>query len=145
MAKVHGFVPLTEQEEQVRDVLLQHGVTHMPHAVFPVKNRTYVVDFYLCDQRIILECWKSGSRRGVALGWIERNAAYVDLKFKRIKGAYPENRFIALVEVVHAQPDLVREYAGPVLEHADVLCCTMEEFGMALRQYCEVGQLGGGN
>jgi len=133
MSKVHAFLPLTEQEEQVRDILLQHGITHLTHTVFPVDKRMYVVDFFLSDHRTILEVWKSTSRRGVALGWIEKNAAYVDLKFKRIKGAYPEIRSVALVEVVQAEPSQVREYAGPALEHADVLCCSMEELAAVVR------------
>jgi hypothetical protein len=134
MSKVHAFVPLTEQEEKVRDILLQHGISHLTHAVFPVGNRFYVCDFFLSDRRLVLEVWKSTSRRGVALGWIERNAAYVDLKFRRIKGAYPEVRCVALVEVVQADPSLVREYAGPVLEHADAVCCSMEELAEVLRK-----------
>ncbi|MDV3292953.1 MAG: hypothetical protein LYZ70_01625 [Nitrososphaerales archaeon] len=138
MNRMHALVPLTEQEEHVEDVLLQHGITHLTHAVFPVRNRMYVVDFFLSNQRTILECWRSTSRRGVALVWIERNAAYVDLKFKRIRGAYPEIRCIALVEVVHAEPSLVREYAGPVMEHADRLCCSMEELAVVLREFCGV-------
>ncbi len=64
---MHALVPLTEQEEQVEDVLLQHGITHLTHAVFPVRNRMYVVDFFLSNQRTILECWRSSSRRGIAL------------------------------------------------------------------------------
>ncbi len=131
---MHALIPLTEQEEQVEDVLLQHGITHLTHAVFPVRNRTYVCDFFLSNQRTILECWRSSSRRGIALVWIERNAAYVDLKFKRIKGAYPETKSIAFVEVQRAEPSLVREYVAPVLEHADVVCCSMEELAEALRK-----------
>jgi hypothetical protein len=136
MAKVHGFVPLTEQEEQVREILLQHGVTHMPHAVFPVKNRMYVVDFFITDFRTVVECWRSGSRRGVALCWIEKNAAYINLKFKRLHTAYPDIRFVALAEVEQAQPSLVREYVEPVIEYGDVVCCSMEEFAAALLKIC---------
>jgi hypothetical protein len=138
MSKVHALLPLTEQEEQVEDILLQYGIAHATHHVFPIDNRMYVVDFFISDRRTILEVWKSTSRRGIALGWIERNAAYVDLKFRRIKAAYPDVRAAALVEVVHAEPSVVREYAGPVLEHADAVCCSMEELAEVLRQSCGV-------
>src|SRR5271157_1298609 len=104
MARMHSRVPMTEQEERVEDILLQHGITHLSHAVFPVSGRFYVVDFFLSNTRTIVECWRSTSRRGTALVWIERNAAYVDLKFKRIKAAYPGIRSIALVEVDQADP-----------------------------------------
>ena len=138
---MHALLPLTEQEERVEDVLLQYGITHLTHAVFPVRNRLYVSDFYIPAQRIVIECWRSTSRRGVALVWIERNAAYVDLKFRRIKEAYPETRAVALVEVEHAEPSVVREYAEPVLEHADAVCCSVEELAGVVREMCgkEVG------
>jgi hypothetical protein len=123
MAKVHSQVPLTEQEEQVQDVLLQYGVTHLTHAVFPVDGRMYVVDFFLSERRVVIECWRSTSRRGVALAWVEKNACYVDLKFRRIKAAYPEVRCLALVEVQQADPKLVEKYVKPVMEHADAVCC----------------------
>ncbi len=130
---MHSFVPLTEQEEQVRDVLLQYGIGHITHAVFPVSNRMYVVDFYLPSNRTVLECWRSVSRRGVALTWVEKNACYVDVKFRRIKGAYPDVKCVALVEVKQAEPSVVREYVSVVMEHADVLCCSMEELAEVVR------------
>jgi hypothetical protein len=135
MDKMHSLVPLTEQEEQVADILLQHRITHLTHAVFPVRNRMYVVDFFLSNQRTILECWRSSSRRGIALTWVERNAAYVDLKFRRIKEAYPGVRCAALVEVVHAEPALVKEYVGVVMEHADFMAYEMCELAEIVRGF----------
>ena len=136
MNKMHALVPLTEQEEQVEQVLLQHGITHLTHAVFPVRNRMYVCDFFLPAQRVILEVWRSTSRRGVALVWVEKNAAYVDLKFRRIKEAYPGVRCVALVEVAQAEPSVVREYVEGVMEHADGVCCSVEELAGAVRRLC---------
>lgn len=133
------MVPLTEQEERVDGILLQYGLTHLTHAVFPVANRLYVVDFFLPNNRTVLECWKSVSRRGVALTWVEKNAAYVDWKFKRIKSVYPDLRFVALVEVGQAPPPVVREYVGPVMEHADVLCCAIEELAGVVREWHRIG------
>jgi len=80
---------MTEQEERVRDILLQYGVTHLTHAVFPVDGRMYVTDFYLPDYGVAIECWRSTSRGGRALTWFEVNAAYVDLEFRMIQGAFP--------------------------------------------------------
>ena len=127
-------MPLTEQEEQVKDILLQYGITHLTHAVFPVSERLYVVDFFLPDYRLIVECWKSTSRRGVALTWVERNAAYVDLKFRRIKGAYPGVKCLGLVEVSQADPDVVAKYVRAVMEHADSMAYTMTQLGEQVRQ-----------
>jgi len=134
MDRMHSLVPLTEQEEQVEEILLQHGITHLTHAVFPVRNRMYVVDFFLSNERVILECWRSTSRRGLALAWVEKNAAYVNLKFRRIKETYLDVRCGALVEVEHAEPALVKEYVGVVMEHADFMVYEMEELAQILRR-----------
>jgi hypothetical protein len=64
---------------------------------------------------------------------VEKNAAYVDWKFKRIKGTYPDTRAVALVEVAQAEPTLVAKYVGPVMEPASVVCYTMEELATVVR------------
>jgi len=138
MDRMHALVPMTEQEEQVDDILNQYAIDHRQHVVFPVEGRTYVVDFYLTGTNSIIECWKSSSRRGIALTWIEKNAAYVDWKFRRIKGVYPNVKSIALVEVDQAEPSMVRKYAGAVLEHADSLCCSMDELAAVCRRIAGV-------
>ncbi|HEV2137681.1 MAG TPA: hypothetical protein VGR53_02450, partial [Nitrososphaerales archaeon] len=73
MNRMHALVPMTGQEELVEGVLLQHGVTRLTHAAFPVNGRLYVCDFYLPGPSIVIECWQSTSRRGVALTWVEKN------------------------------------------------------------------------
>jgi hypothetical protein len=60
---------------------------------------------------------------------MEKNAAYIDWKFRRIKSVSPSVRCVALAEVAQAGVEKVREYVGPVMEHADVVCYSMEELG----------------
>ncbi len=127
MNRMHALVPMTGQEERVEDVLIQYGITHLAHVAFPVAGRAYVVDFYLPNTQTVIECWQSTSRRGVALTWVEKNACYIDWKFRRIKSVNPSVKCVALVEVGQAEPRLVKEYVGPVMEHADVVCYTTEE------------------
>jgi len=139
MDRMHSLVPMTEQEEQVDDILNQYAISHYSHVVFPVGGRNYVVDFYLPNQKIVLECWRSTSRRGVALTWVEKNAAYVDWKFRRMKEAYSDLRCVALVEVLQAKAELVKVYVGPVMEHADALSYSMDELARVVREWCGVG------
>ncbi len=139
MNRMHALVPLTEQEERVEELLLQYGVTRLAHAAFPVKGRSYVVDFYLPSASAVLECWQSSSRRGIALTWMEKNAAYVDWKFRQIKETNPGVRCLALAEATQAGAEKVRKYVGPVLGHADAVCCTMEELATTVREWCGVG------
>jgi hypothetical protein len=133
MDRMHSLVPMTEQEEQIDDILNQYVIEHHTHVVFPVEGRTYVVDFFLPSNQTIIECWKSSSRRGIALTWVERNAAYVDLKFRRIKEAYPNVRCLGLVEVPQADPELVAKYVDVVMEHADEMAYTMEGLAGTIR------------
>ncbi len=139
MNKMHALVPMTGQEERVEGVLLQYGINRMTHAAFPVRGRVYVVDFFLPGQSVAIECWQSTSRRGIALTWVEKNACYIDWKFRRIKGVSPTVRCVALVEVAQAGAEQVREYVGPVMEHADAVCYSMEELTKVVREWCGVG------
>lgn len=140
MNRMHSLVPLTEQEENVQDILLQYGITRLTHAAFPIGGRLYVVDFYLPNDQAVIECRQSTSRRGVALTWVEKNACYIDWKFRRIRGSSPGVRCAALVEVAQAKPEQVREYVAPVLEHADAVCYSAEELAGVVRVWCGVGR-----
>ncbi len=138
MTRAHALIPLTEQERQVRDLLLEQRLTHLTHAVFPNGGRLIVVDFFLSDLRTVLECWKTTARSGVALGWMERNAAFIDVKFRRLKGMHPGIRCVALAEAPHVELATLSKVIGEILVHADHVAYSMDGFGYAL------SQLGGG-
>jgi hypothetical protein len=126
------MIPLTEQERQVSDLLLELGLTHLTHAVFPNRGRLIVVDFFLSDRRTVLECWKTTGRRGVALGWMERNAAFIDVKFRRLKGLHPGIRCVALAEAPHEEPATLARVLREVLAHADGLAYSVDDLGAAI-------------
>lgn len=104
---------------QVSDLLLELGLTYLTHAVFPNRGRLIVVDFFLNDRRTVIECWKTAARRGVALGWMERNAAFIDVKFRRLKGLHPGIRCVALAEAPYEEPFTLARVLREVLAHAD--------------------------
>lgn len=126
MVRAHALIPLTEQEGQVRDLLLELGLSHLTHAVFPNRGRMIVVDFFLADRTTVIECWKTGARRGVAVGWMERNAAFIDVKFRRLKALRPGIRCLALAEAPHVEPAPLARIMGEVLPHADRLVLSIE-------------------
>jgi hypothetical protein len=126
MSRAHALIPLTEQEGQVRDLLLELRLTHLTHAVFPNDGRLVVVDFFLSDRRTVLECWKTTGRRGVALGWMERNAAFIDVKFRRLKRLRPGIRCVALAEAPHVEVATLAKVVGDVLAHADGLAFSID-------------------
>lgn len=140
MSRAHALIPLTEQEGQVRDLLHEMGLTHLTHAVFPNGGRLIVVDFFLADRATVIECWRTGARRGVALGWMERNAAFIDVKFRRLKAARPGIHCVALAEAPYEEPVTLARVLREVLAHADgvaysidELCSTITKLGGASR------------
>ncbi|MGH9920701.1 MAG: hypothetical protein ACRD6W_17755 [Nitrososphaerales archaeon] len=132
MSRAHALIPLTEQERQVDDLLLELGLTHLTHAVFPNGGRLIVVDFFLSDRRTVIECWKTTGRRGVALGWMERNAAFIDVKFRRLKGAHSGILCVALAEAPQIEPDALAKVVGELLPHADRAAFSVDGLRLAL-------------
>ena len=132
MSRAHALIPLTEQERQVRDLLLEQRLTHLTHAVFPNQGRLIVVDFFLSDRRTVLECWRTAGRRGVTLGWMERNAAFIDVKFRRLKGGYPGIRCVALAEAPREEPATLARVLGELLVHADGLAFSIDDLRSAI-------------
>ena len=132
MRKMHGLLPLNMQVERVKEILDEYHVQYRAHEVFPIGSRSLVVDF-LPEENVIIECWISRSRQGVALSWVERNAAYVDLKFKRLKVTYPGIRCLGLVEVPQVDRTSLQEIVGVVMSHADSMKYSIEEFAFAIK------------
>ncbi len=128
MNKMHSLLPLNLQEERTREVLQELAIQHEVHKVFPVGNRSLVADFYLLQRNLVIECWMSRSRRGVALTWVETKAAYIDIKFKRLKENYPGIRCGGLVEVPQVDLESLREVIGTVMVHADFMAYTLIDF-----------------
>lgn len=124
---MHALLPLNLQEEHVKEILDEYRFAYRAHEVFPIGVRSQVADFFLNECNLVIECWLSRSRRGIALTWVERNAAYVDLKFRRLKERYPGIRCLGLVEVPQVDLASVREVVGPVMSHADFMVYSMEE------------------
>ena len=129
---MHALIPLTDQEEAIKELLDARGIDYRVHEVFPYKGRSIVADYFLPERNLVIECWMSGSRRGVALGWMERNGIYVDYKFKRLKETYHGIGCGALVEATQVDLPSLREWVGAVMPHADWVAFTMEEFELRI-------------
>ncbi len=124
---MHRLLPLNLQEEHVKEILEEYHLAYKAHEVFPIGVKSQVADFFLTEHNLVIECWLSRSRRGIALTWVERNAAYVDLKFRRLKERYPGIRCLGLVEVPQVDLGSLREVVGPVMPHADFMAYSMNE------------------
>ena len=126
MVRAHALIPLTEQENQVRHLLLDEGLAHLTHAVFPNHGRLLVVDFFLADRITVVECWKTVARSGVAIGWMERNAAFIDVKFRRLKALRPGIRCVALAEAPHADSGILARVMAEVMPSADRIALSVD-------------------
>ena len=105
-------MPLTVQEEAVRERLSRLHIGYVVHRTFRFHDRLIVPDFFLPKLDLIIECWRSDSRRGVALGPAERNALYVNLKFKRLKAIRPGVRCLGLAEFPQVDMESLRQVSG---------------------------------
>ncbi len=132
MKKMHEMLPLNLQEEHVKEVLEENRFSYRAHEVFPIGPRSQVVDFFLPEHNLVIECWLSRSRRGVALNWVEKNAAYVDLKFKRLKERYPGIRCLGLVQVPQVDLDSLTYVIGAATPNADFLVYSMQGLSTVL-------------
>ena len=133
MNRVHALIPLTMQEEEVKERLNLLRLESVVHRTFQFHNRLIVPDFFLPKLNLIIECWRSESRRGVALGWAERNALYINLKFKRLKEVHPGIRCLGLAEFSQVDMESLREVVGEVMPDADFMTYSMEEFESAMK------------
>ena len=133
MSKVHALAPMTMQEEEVKTLLEALQLEHAVHVTFQVGARLIVPDFFLPKLDVVIECWRSESRRGVALGWAERNALYVNLKFRRLKAVRPGVRCLGLAEFPQVDMESLRSVVWAVMEDADFMAYSMEEFGSVVK------------
>ncbi|MDA4112503.1 MAG: hypothetical protein OK474_00450 [Thaumarchaeota archaeon] len=133
MSKVHARAPMTWQEEEVKELLEVLHMNYAVHVTFQVGTRLMVPDFFLPKLDLVIECWRSDSRRGVALGWAERNALYVNLKFRRLKAVHPKMRCLGLAEFPQVDLESLRQVVGDVMPDADFMAYSMEEFESAMK------------
>jgi hypothetical protein len=57
---------------------------------------------------------------------MERNAAFIDAKFRRLKALRPGIRCVALAEAPHEGPATLARVVDEALAHADVVACSID-------------------
>ncbi len=136
VAKMHRAHTLNSQEEKLKEILEKLQISHETHRVFPSPEKTFVVDSFLLDFNLAIECWMSESRRSAALGWLERNAAFVDLKFGKLKRLDPSLRCLGYVEGMDVEVEDLRRVLLPIMGHADFMAFSVNEVTAALERIC---------
>jgi hypothetical protein len=149
ISRMHSRLPLNEQERRMRSLLERMAIDYRGHEVLPVAfngvNRVLVVDAFLPDLRLVVECWMSESRRANALAWVTKNAASVDVRFARLKEADGRLRCLGLVEAFQAEREEVAGAVGPLMGHADWMAYSIGEMEERLLELLrEARELGSG-
>lgn len=88
------MMPLTAQEQAVKDFLLEERLPFEAHYVFELKAapiKRISVDFLVfLAGGVVLECTSCSRKRGSALSELRRRSAYMDLRFRLLKVTLPK-------------------------------------------------------
>jgi len=132
------MMPLTRQEEAVRNLLLEERLSFESHHVFELPpsspQRGMSVDFLVfLGPGIAIECTACNRNRGSALSELRRRTAFMDYRFGLLKTSMPKLVCGALVEAPNEdQRRLVREL-NPILKNSSFLASSSQELGGFLR------------
>lgn len=140
-------MPLTFQEQAVRDLLLDEGLSFESHHVFALPGsppQGMSVDFLVfLGAGVVLECTLCGKKRGAALSELRRRSAFMDYRFGLLKTTLPKLVCGAFVEA----PNEDRERLGelrPILARSDFVATSNAELRFRLARI-RSGRGGGGS
>lgn len=103
------MTPLTAQEAQVRDVLVEERLPSREHYVFgfPDGDRISVDFLVFVGAGIVLECTRCEKKKGQAMSEVRRRGAFMDYRFGLLKRTLPRIRCGSLVEAPNEDQDSV--------------------------------------
>jgi hypothetical protein len=131
MRRTHALMPLTRQEEAVRDVLLEERLSFEAHHVFELPpsspQRGISIDFLVfIGGGIAIECTACNRKRGSALAELRRRSAYMDFRFGLLKASLPRLVCGALVEAPNESKEKLAALSF-ILSSADFVASSIEE------------------
>ncbi len=138
------MMPLTRQEEGVRDLLLDGRLSFEAHHVFelppPSPQRGLSVDFLVfLGGGVAIECTACNRNRGSALSEMRRRSAFMDYRFGLLKQVLPKLICGALVEAPNEDQNRLAHELKPIFKNSDFLTRSCYELGESLTKYNKVG------
>jgi len=132
------MMPLTRQEEAIRDLLLEERLSFEAHHVFelpaPSPQRGISVDFLVFfGHGVVLECTYCGKKRGAGGSEAVRRAAFMDYRFNLIKRAFPGIKCGAVIEAPNEEQENLRALLAGPLARADFVSVSVDSVRDALR------------
>ncbi len=132
------MMPLTRQEEEVRDLLIEERLSFEAHHVFeltpPSPQRGLSVDFLVfLSGGVAIECTACNRNRGSALSELRRRSAFMDYRFGLLKTTLPNMVCGALLEAPQEDQSRLVHELRPILKNSAFLAISSEELRSFLR------------
>jgi hypothetical protein len=132
MRRTHAMMPLTRQEEVVRNLLIEERLSFESHHVFELRpsspQRGLSVDFLVfLGAGVAIECTACNRSRGSALSEVRRRAAFMDYRFGLLKASFPRLVCGAFVEAPNEDQERLARQLKPILRNSDFLARSGEE------------------
>ncbi len=127
--RTHARMPLTPQEQLVKDLLIENSLAFETHHVFELSQTVRIsVDFLIFSGTgIVLECTYCAKRRGSAVSEAKRRGTFINYRFGLLKQALPNLVCGALIEAPKEDQSLLKESMRRVLGNSDFLVVSGEE------------------
>jgi len=139
------MMPLTRQEEAVRDLLVEERLSFEAHLVFELPplspQRGLSVDFLVfLGSGVAIECTACNRNRGSALSELRRRSAYMDFRFGLLKASLPKLVCGAFIEAANEDQVRLARELQLILKNSDFLAISCDELGKSLVSYYRVGR-----
>lgn len=127
--RTHARMPLTPQEESVKDLLIEKHLPFRVHHVFELSHAVRMsVNFLIfTSSGIVLECTYCAKRRGSAISEANRRGAFINYRFGLLKLAFSKIVCGGLIEAPNEDQSSMRRGMEKVLSNADFLALSLEE------------------
>jgi hypothetical protein len=132
MRRTHAMMPLTRQEEAVRNLLIEERLSFEAHHVFELPDssvqRGLSVDFLVfIGGGVAIECTACNRNRGSALAELRRRSAFMDYRFGLLKASFPRLVCGAFVEAPSEDQEQLGRQLKPILRNSNFVATSNVE------------------
>lgn len=135
MRRIQATMPLTPQEQAVKDLLIERRLPFEAHDVFELSRAvTMSVDFLIfVGASIVLECTHCARPRGYAISEVGRRGAFINYRFGLLKGAFPKLTCGALIEAPNEDQSLLDDSLRRIFTSADLIATSLHSLTQSLK------------
>lgn len=143
MRRTHARMPLTAQEQAVKDLLIEKHLAFETHHVFELSQKVRMsVDFLIFPGHgIVLECTYSARRRGSAISEIRRRRAFINYRFGLLKQTHRKIVCGAFLQAPSEEAQRLTDSAGIVLTNTDFVAISLDDLRSILQRTNDIDTL----